>query len=146
MRASPTLFEHQQLQRFCSNQSPSYHARMARRAQHLRSERADNRLDKSPSRARAACVSTWLGEAKIHKNEIVLVDDRRPCLTANVVRPCCREAAALRRARHAKRGGAARPQNGSQRETTSPFIQIKFAIFRLSCYFRQCCAIILGIR
>ena len=29
-----------------------------------------------------------------------------PCL--NVVRPCCREAAALRGARHAKRGGATR--------------------------------------
>ena len=32
----------------------------------------------------------------------------------NVVRPCCREAAALRGAHHAKRGGAAAPRNVRQ--------------------------------
>ena len=49
--------------------------------------------------ARAACVSTWLGED---------ANGRQISSLPNVVRPCCREAAALPGARHAKRGGAAR--------------------------------------
>ena len=42
----------------------------------------------------------------------------------NVVRPCCREAAALRGARHAKRGGAARLRSSrAARETNAPMVK-----------------------
>ena len=115
----------------CERASPvtvnvfAYHARMSRRAQQFQfqlismlpcardaNERTTGRIMQvkrsenlaSLLRARVSHAIRASAIAKIHKNEIVLVDDRRPLFKLNL------------------------------------------QFFRLSCYFRQCCAIIIGIR
>ena len=51
----------------------------------------------------------------------------------NVVRPCCREAAALRGARHAKRGGAA----AQQPRRAPPNFKKNFNFFEMGYNVRQ---------
>ena len=89
-----------------------YHARMARRAQHLCYVRESNER-----------TTSWITNG--FKNKIAggcarrTIDDTCAHVLPNVVRPCCREAAALRGARHAKRGAAG--HNVRQPMLWSPF-------------------------